>query len=135
MTYKIDEIEGIGPVFREKLGAAGIQTTDDLLDQCCTPSGRKKTGEKTGVPEKMLLEWSNMADLMRVSGVGRQYAELLEASGVDTIKELRNRNAENLAVKMSEVNAEKKLSGKTPTVDDIKNWIEQAKKTDPKIEY
>jgi predicted flap endonuclease-1-like 5' DNA nuclease len=135
MAYKIDEIEGIGPAYREKLTAAGIKNTDDLLDHCCTPKGRKEMGEKTGVSEKLLLEWSNMADLMRVSGVGRQFAELLEASGVDTIKELRNRNAENLATKMQEVNTEKKLSRTSPSVSQIKDWIEQAKKTDPKIEY
>ena len=135
MAYKIDEIDGIGPAYREKLTAAGINNTDDLLEQCCTPKGRKAMGEKTGVSEKLLLEWSNMADLMRVSGVGRQFAELLEASGVDTIKELRNRNADNLATKMEEVNTEKKLSKTSPSVSQIKDWVEQAKKTDPKIEY
>ena len=135
MAYKINEIDGIGPAYREKLTAAGIKTTDDLLDQCCTPKGRKAASETTGVSEKMLLEWSNMADLMRVSGVGRQFAELLEASGVDTIKELRHRNADNLATKMGEVNEEKKLSKATPNVDMIKDWIAQAQKTDPKIEY
>jgi predicted flap endonuclease-1-like 5' DNA nuclease len=127
MAYRIDEIEGIGPAYREKLTAAGIGNTDDLLDHCCTPKGRKEMGEKTGVSEKQLLEWSNMADLMRVSGVGRQFAELLEASGVDTIKELRNRNADNLATKMAEVNTEKKLSRTSPSVSQIKDWIEQAK--------
>jgi predicted flap endonuclease-1-like 5' DNA nuclease len=135
MAYKIDEIDGIGPVYREKLTAAGINNTDDLLDHCCTPKGRKEMGEKTGVSEKLLLEWSNMADLMRVSGVGRQFAELLEASGVDTIKELRNRNADNLAPKMEAINMEKKLSKTSPSVSQIKDWIEQAKSTDPKIEY
>ena len=108
MGYKIEEIEGIGPAYAEKLAAASISTTDDLLKLCCDARGRKATAEKTGVSESQLLKWANMADLMRVSGVGRQYAELLEASGVDTIKELRNRNAENLA---------------------------QAIKTDPKITY
>ena len=134
MAYKIDEIDGIGPAYREKLTAAGIKNTDDLLDHCCTPKGRKEMGEKTGVSEKQLLEWSNMADLMRVSGVGRQFAELLEASGVDTIKELRHRNADNLATKMEEVNTEKKLSKASPSVSQIKDWIHQAKKPDPKIE-
>ena len=135
MAYKIDEIDGIGPVYQEKLTSAGIKNTDDLLDQCCTPKGRKAISEKTELSEKLLLEWSNMADLMRVSGVGRQFAELLEASGVDTIKELRHRNAENLATKMGEVNEEKKLSKSAPNVDMIKDWIAQAQKTDPKIEY
>ena len=135
MAYKISEIEGIGPAYAEKLVAAGIKTTDDLLEQCCTPKGRKATSETTGVSEKLLLDWSNMADLMRVSGVGRQFAELLEASGVDTIKELRNRNADNLATKMEEVNTEKKLSKTSPSVSQIKDWIDQAKTTEPKIEY
>lgn len=135
MAYKIDEIEGIGPAYKTKLTAAGINTTDDLLNSCCTAKGRKEMAEKTGVSEKLLLEWSNMADLMRVSGVGKQYAELLEAAGVDTIKELRTRNAENLATKMAEVNASKKLARTTPTASMVAEWVAQAKTTDPKISY
>ena len=135
MSYKIDEIEGIGPAYREKLHAAGINNTDDLLTQCAKPTGRKQIAESTGLSEKHILNWTNMADLMRVSGIGRQYAELLEASGVDTIKELRHRNAENLAVKMAEVNTEKNLANATPAQTIIEGWINQAKETDPLIEY
>jgi predicted flap endonuclease-1-like 5' DNA nuclease len=135
MAYKIDEIEGIGPSYREKLQSAGINNTDDLLEHCCTPNGRKQIAEKTGLSEKHILGWTNMADLMRVSGVGRQFAELLEAAGVDTIKELRNRNAENLAAQMEEVNREKSLAKTSPAASTIGDWISQAKKTDPKITY
>ena len=135
MGYKIDEIEGIGPAFREKLSSAGISDTDHLLEHCGSAGGRKKIAEQTGVSETNLLEWANMADLMRVSGVGRQYAELLEASGVDTIKELRNRNAENLTSKMSEINAAKKLAKATPSQSTVEDWIGQAKKTEPKISH
>ena len=135
MAYKIDEIEGIGPSYSEKLQGAGIKNTDDLLAHCASPNGRKAIAERTGLSERNILEWTNMADLMRVSGVGRQYAELLEAAGVDTIKELRNRNAENLAAKMEEVNAEKKLAKASPSASTVTDWISQAKKTDPKISY
>ena len=135
MGYKIDEIEGIGPAYREKLSGAGIATTDDLLTHCASAKGRKAMTEQTGVSEKHLLNWTNMADLMRVSGIGRQYAELLEASGVDTIKELRTRNADNLAAKMLEVNTDKKLAKATPTTSMIQDWIDQAKTTDPKITH
>ena len=135
MSYKIEEIEGIGPAYGEKLRDAGITTTDDLLEHCAKASGRKKVADSTGLSEKHILGWTNMADLMRVSGIGRQYAELLEASGVDTIKELRHRNAENLAAKMEEVNAEKNLANATPAQSVVEGWIEQAKTTDPLIEY
>ena len=135
MAYKIDEIEGIGPSYGEKLHAAGINTTDDLLSQCAKPAGRKQVAEKTGLSEKHILGWTNMADLMRVSGIGKQFAELLEAAGVDTIKELRNRNAENLTEKMSEVNAEKNLCNASPSTSTVQGWIEQAKQTEPKITY
>jgi predicted flap endonuclease-1-like 5' DNA nuclease len=135
MSEKIAEIEGIGPVYAEKLLAAGIKTTDDLLEQCCTPSGRKRLSEHTGLGEGFILKWANMADLMRVSGIGRQYAELLEAAGVDTIKELRQRNAENLAAKMQEVNEAKKLSGAAPPATTIADWIAKAKALEPKLTY
>ena len=135
MSYKIDEIEGIGPANRESLLKAGVTSTDDLLENCANPAGRKAMAEKTGLSEKKILGWTNMADLMRVSGVGRQYAELLEASGVDTIKELRNRNPENLATAMQTVNSEKNLAKTAPTTTTVEKWVSQAKETDPKITY
>jgi predicted flap endonuclease-1-like 5' DNA nuclease len=104
VSYKIQEIEGIGPAYAEKLAAADIDSTADLLKLCCDARGRKATAEKTGVSESQLLKWANMADLMRISGVGSEFSELLEAAGVDTVKELRNRNAENLAGMMAERN-------------------------------
>lgn len=135
MTYRIDEIEGIGPAYKEKLNAAGIETTDSLLDTCCDKKGRAALAEKTGLSEGQILKWANMADLMRISGVGEEYSELLEAAGVDTVKELRNRNAENLAAKMAEVNEEKKLTRAVPSASQVEKWVEQAKTLDPKITY
>ncbi len=135
MAYKIEEIEGIGPANKEKLSAADIKTTDDLLDLCCSATGRKETAAKTGIGESTLLSWANMADLMRISGIGKQYAELLEAAGVDTVKELRNRNSENLAAKMEEINGEKNLAKTSPAVSVVVGWVDQAKQMDPKITH
>lgn len=135
MGYKIDEIEGIGPSFGEKLSAANIKTTDDLLKLCCDAKGRKSTAETTGLSEGQLLKWTNMADLMRISGIGGEYSELLKASGVDTVKELRNRNAENLAAKMAEVNEAKKLTRTVPSEKVVIGWVEQAKSLDPLITH
>lgn len=135
MGYKIDQIEGIGPASAEKLGTAGIKSTDDLLKLCCDPKGRKSTAEKTGLGEKQLLKWANMADLMRISGVGGEYAELLEAAGVDTVKELRNRRADSLAAKMAEVNLEKKLTRNVPSEKQVAKWVEQAKSMEGMISH
>ena len=135
MAYGIEEIEGIGPAYAEKLSAANIATTDDLLKLCASKSGRADTAEKTGCSEGQLLKWSNLADLMRVSGIGPQYSELLEASGVDTIKELRTRNADNLAEKMEEVNKEKNLANATPSAKVIQGWIDAAKDMEPTITH
>jgi len=135
MNYKIEEIEGIGPAFGEKLSSAGISDTEGLLDACGSPSGRKSIADKSGIGESQLLKWANMADLMRVNGVGKQFAELLEASGVDTVKELQHRNAANLAEKMSEVNGAKSLARSTPSESQAEDWITQAKSLTPAITY
>jgi predicted flap endonuclease-1-like 5' DNA nuclease len=135
MGYKIDQIEGIGPVSADKLGTAGIKSTDDLLKLCCDSIGRKATAEKTGVGERQLLKWANMADLMRISGVGGEYSELLEAAGVDTVKELRNRRADNLAAKMAEINLQKKLTRNAPSEKQVAKWVEQAKSLEAMISH
>ncbi|GAB4394144.1 MAG: DUF4332 domain-containing protein [Kiloniellaceae bacterium] len=135
MAYAIDEIEGIGPSYAEKLGGAGIRSTDDLLSHCGSAKGRKDVAEKTGLSEKQLLKWANMADLMRIKGVGEEYSELLEAAGVDTVKELQHRNAENLAAKMAEVNDEKKLTRQVPAPKTVAAWVEQAKGLEPAISH
>ena len=124
---KIDEIEGIGPAMREKLQGAGINDTDTLLERCCAKPGRKEVAEKTGIGESQILKWTNMADLFRIKGVGAEYAELLEAAGVDTVKELGTRNAANLTAKMSEVNEQKKLTRRPPTGSAVEDWVTQAK--------
>lgn len=135
MSYKIEEIQGIGPAFAEKLSAADIHTTTDLLAKCCTPAGRGNVAEATGLSTAQILKWANLADLMRVSGIGPQFSELLEGAGVDTVKELRTRNAANLAAKMEEVNQEKHLSGSAPVEKTVQTWIESAKVLDPTITY
>ena len=135
MSYKIDEIEGIGPSFAQKLGMAAIKTTDNLLSHCADKSGRKDVAGKTGLSEGQLLKWANLADLMRIDGIGPQFSELLEAAGVDTVKELRTRNAENLAAKMAEVNEMKKLTRTVPSAEMIHGWIKEAAGMDPKITH
>jgi predicted flap endonuclease-1-like 5' DNA nuclease len=135
MSYKIDEIEGIGPAYAAKLGGAGIKTTEALLAACANPKGRKEMAAKTGLSEAQLLKWTNMADLMRINGVGEEYSELLEAAGVDTVKELKMRKADNLAAKMAEVNAVKKLTRTVPSAAMVAKWVEQAKSLPSAISY
>lgn len=134
--YKIKEIEGIGPTYAEKLSKAGVHTTTSLLEQGRTPRDRKSLAEKTGISESSILKWVNMADLFRVKGIGSEYSELLEKAGVDTVKELRNRNPENLYTKMEEVNkAGRALVRKLPSKSQVEKWITEAKKTESKLTY
>ena len=127
MDYKIIDIEGIGDVYAEKLIAAGINKVSELLEKCAAPKGRKALAEETGISEKLILKWTNHADLFRINGVGPQFAELLEAAGVDTVKEFRHRVAENLQPKLEETNAAKNICNRVPAVSEIQKMIDQAK--------
>ena len=133
MNYKIIDIEGIGEVYAPKLQAEGIETVEQLLNRCAAPAGRKELAEKTGIAEKLILKWTNHADLFRINGIGPQFAELLEAAGVDTVKELRHRVAANLAAKVAEVNEEKHLCGRVPVESEIQRMIDQAKELEPRM--
>jgi len=135
MTYKIIDIQGIGPVYAEKLIAIGIETVDQLLEKGADAKGRQAIEEATGIRHDLVLTWVNHADLFRVKGIGPQFAELLEAAGVDTVKELRNRNAANLAAKMAEVNEEKHLTRRTPVEKEIQKFIDLAKELEPKVTH
>ena len=132
---KIDEIEGIGPAYAEKLASAGVTSVEKLLEAGKSSKGRAELAEKTGLDAKSILKWVNHADLMRINGVGPQFAELLEASGVDTVPELAQRNAANLAAKMEEVNAAKNLANRVPSETEVTKWVEEAKALGRTVEY
>jgi predicted flap endonuclease-1-like 5' DNA nuclease len=133
MTYEITEIEGVGTTYGGKLKAAGVPKTGELLEKAGTKKGREALAQETGIPESLILTWVNHADLMRINGVGGQFGELLEAAGVDTVKELAQRNAENLHAKLVETNDKMGVSGRVPSLEEIKSMIEQAKGMDQRV--
>ena len=124
---KIEDLEGVGPVFGAKLREANVTTTDDLLAAAGPAAGRRALAEATGISAQQLLRWTNHVDLYRISGIGSEYADLLEASGVDSCSELAQRNPANLATTMAEANAARALVRRLPTEATIVGWIEQAK--------
>lgn len=132
---KLSAIEGVGGSYEQKLNEAGVTSIEKLLEVCSSKKGRTKLAEKSGITEKLILKWANHADLFRIKGVGSEYAELLEAAGVDTVPELAKRKADNLVVKMAEVNNAKKLVRRVPTTRQAGDWIDQAGKLPRVIQY
>jgi len=135
MSTKIIDIEGIGKVYAEKLQAIGIHSVEKLLELGCTKAGRNKIAEESGISDAHILRWVNMADLFRIKGVGEEYSDLLEAAGVDTVKELRHRVPANLHQKMMEVNEAKKLVRALPALSQVEHWVEHAKTLEPMVTY
>ena len=131
----IIDVEGIGEVYAPKLKNAGIVTTAALLKEGATPAGRKRIEKATGIGHKLILKWTNHVDLYRIKGVQKQYAELLEASGVDSVVELAKRDPKNLLPKMVATNEAKKLVRKLPTQKQVTDWVAQAKKLPRVITY
>lgn len=129
------DVEGIGPKYTEKLKKAGIRSTNELLKKGATLSGRKEIESKSGIGHALVLEWVNLVDLYRIKGIGSEYSDLLEEAGVDSVPELAQRKPENLFKTMTEVNSKKKLVRKLPTENQIKDWINQAKKLPRIIHY
>ena len=135
MTYAIADLTVIEPEAAASLKKAGIRTTAKLLENAKDAKGRRKLAEKTGLPEKNILCWANLSDKMRIKGVGEDYANLLQAAGVDTVKELKYRNPERLAKAMAEANVRRKLVRVLPSDRAVLRWIDQAKKLPLKISY
>jgi predicted flap endonuclease-1-like 5' DNA nuclease len=135
MTYRIEDIEGIGKVFGEKLRAAGIKDTATLLARCATPKDRAALADATGIAPGLVLKFANRADLMRVKGVGEEYSDLLEAAGVDTVPELAQRKAANLHAALEAANAAKKLVRQAPSLKTVQGWIAAAKEMPRALQY
>ncbi len=136
MAYKLIEIEGIGPAhaaaLQEKLG---IKTVEELLEMGSGKKGREDVAAKTGIAEDKILHWVNMADMFRIKGVAEEFSHLLEACGVDTVKELRNRVPANLHAKATEVNDAEKHARRAPNLAEIESWIAQAKELEPMVTH
>ncbi len=136
MAYKLIEIKGIGAEYSGRLSdLRGMMTVEELLETGASKKGREELAEQTGIAESLILRWVNMADLFRINGVAEDFSDLLEAAGVDTVKELRNRVPENLHAKLVEVNEEKSIAGRTPRLDEVESWIAQAKEMEPKVTH
>jgi predicted flap endonuclease-1-like 5' DNA nuclease len=134
-STKIANIEGIGPTYKEKLNGIGISTVEELLEKGASPAGRKSIAESTGISDKLVLEWVNLADLFRIDGIGEEYSDLLEEAGVDTVPELAQRSPENLHKKLEEVNNAKNLVNRVPTLSNVEKWVEQAKRLPRVVTY
>ena len=132
---KLNDIEGVGGGYQQKLVSGGIATTEALLEKGSTPKGRKEIAEKTGISDGLILQWVNHVDLFRIKGVGSEYADLLEAAGVDTVPELAQRKPENLVEKMAATNKEKELVRRLPVLSQVKSWVEQAKNLPRVVTY
>lgn len=132
---KLETIEGIGPLYAQKLRDSGIGTVEALLEAGATPAGRQALEAKTGIGHALILEWVNLADLMRIKGIGEEYSDLLEEAGVDTVRELRNRVPDHLYQAVVRVNESKRLVRRLPTLRMVADWVEQARRLPPKVTY
>ena len=132
---KIDDIEGIGPAIGEKLRSVGVKDTHTLLAKAATPAARKALAAAAGLTDAQILKFANMADLYRVKGIGSEYSELLEATGVDTVPALARRNAANLTAALAQANETKKLARRAPSEAEVTRWIDEAKALARALEY
>jgi predicted flap endonuclease-1-like 5' DNA nuclease len=135
VSYPLTDIEGIDEAIAARLKQEGIRSSDSLLEVARTSRGRKALAQSTGIDEKQLLCWANIADCMRIRGVSREYADLLHAAGVYTVKEIKYRNPRNLAAAMAEANRRRKLVKVLPSEKVVVRWIDHARKLPVKITY
>lgn len=132
---KIQTIEGIGGAYRQKLSGVGIVTTEALLERGATSKGRQELAETTGISAALILSWVNRADLYRIKGISEEYSDLLESAGVDTVPDLAQRNAENLHGKLVETNQQKRVVRRVPGLNQVIDWIAQAKELPRVVTY
>lgn len=127
-SYPVEQIEGVGKIYAKKLRSIGVRQTHDLLDLCRDAEGRDRLAKYLKVSSKEVSRWTSMADLMRVSGIGGQFAELLEAANVSTIEDLMNQKGDQLAQRLNEINNKKNMARNVPDSSRVGEWVKQASK-------
>lgn len=127
MSYKLEQIEGIGPFFAERLMSAGVHNSDELLSRCSTDEGKRRLADSAAVSVRQLSTWMHQADLMRVSGIGSEFGQLLEVSGVESVEQLSKRDPENIVNLLHRVNSERKLTRAVPSIKTVAKWVERAR--------
>jgi hypothetical protein len=135
MPYAIADLQTLDPSAVSRLKDIGIRTTDKFLESARTPRGRRLLSEQIGCDERRILRWANLVDRMRIKGIGEDYAGLLEAAGVDTVRELKYRNPQRLAQAMADVNKNRKLVRLLPSEKAVERWVEAARTLPLKISY
>ncbi|MCU0279569.1 MAG: DUF4332 domain-containing protein [Candidatus Nanopelagicales bacterium] len=135
MAYSIKDLKDVSAGLAAKLQEVGVGTTEQLLEKAGSSAGRKQLADEIGASANQLLTWVNEADLMRVPGIAEGFSQLLEAAGVDTVRELATRNAENLTAKIAEVNEQLNLTGRVPNQEQVAAWIAAAKDLVPKVSH
>jgi len=128
---RIDQVAGIGHKEGTKLRKVGIKTSKSLIEMASTGRGRSELTAATGIDQRKLQAWVNHADLLRVKGVGAEYAELLVAAGVDTVRDLRRRNPTALLAKIIGLNDKDQVVARLPTESMVEGWIEAARNVEP----
>jgi predicted flap endonuclease-1-like 5' DNA nuclease len=135
VSYSIADLKDLSEAAAQKLREAGVSTTEQLLESAGNAAGRSALAGRIGESASQVLTWVNEADLMRIPGIAEGYSQLLEVSGVDTVRELATRNVENLTAKLAEVNASRHITGRVPTKDEVAGWVEAAKGLAPKVSH
>ncbi len=135
MAIPVNKLKGVSDELEARLKKRGIFNSAQLLDAARTPASRRELAESVGVEPRNILELTNRADLARIKGIGGVFSDLLEHAGVDTVKELAMRRADNLYAKLLEVNAQQKLAGRAPTQTAVEGWVAQAKSLPTVLEY
>ncbi len=131
----ISAIESMDQRDATKLRKAGVRTTNALLNTASSRTGRRRLAREADLSKSEILSWANCADLMRIKGIGSEYADLMAAAGVDTIRELRRRNPDRLLAAMTDVNARRRVIRRLPTLGMVSGWVEAAKETEPLVTH
>ena len=135
MSVTLGELRGVTDSVLNSLKAQGLGDSDSLLEATKTPQNRKSLASASGVDPKTILELANRADLARIKGIGRVYSDLMEEAGVDTVKELANRLPVNLHAKLIEINTTRQFTQRPPSVEQVSDFVEQAKSLPAMLEY
>ena len=131
----ISKLRGVPPRARLRLKSQRITTCAQLLSTAGDAVSRAALVETTGIDTDVLLRLVQRADMARIRGIGTVFGLMLEELDIPDVEQLARQTPGELHAALRAYNLEERLARRSPTMEEVVDWIETAQSLPVIVSY